>query len=131
LPLHLARSSACEQFANERDRKRNARKLSLLNSEIVVQSSKRPTPLRQDVNNDITHIVQHDCENEVCKDWSDFNFPYMYGDKMDAYAETVDATEWCAQDDATDCSSMKGIKFLCCLRIRTYLTLSPLQKIIR
>jgi len=68
LSLHLARSPACEQFANERDRKRNARKLSLLNAEIVVQSSKRPTPLRRDVVNDITQIVQHESENEVLKD---------------------------------------------------------------
>jgi hypothetical protein len=57
-------------------------------------------PLRQHVINDITHIVQHDCEKEVCKDWSDFNFPDMYGNKMDVY-ETVDAT-------ATDCSSLEG-----------------------
>ncbi len=78
LSLYLARSPACEQFANERDRKRNARKLSLLNAEIVVQGSKRPTPLSGDVVNDITHIVQHDCENEVLKDWSDVNFPDMY-----------------------------------------------------
>jgi hypothetical protein len=100
----LARSPACEQFANGRDRNRNVRKLSLLNAEIVVQSSKRSMPLRRDGINDITHIVQHDCcENEVCKDWSDFNFFDMYGDEMDAY-ETVDATELCAQDNATDCS---------------------------
>ncbi len=97
LSLHFARSPACEQFANERDRKRNARTLSLLNAEIVVQSSKRPTPLRRDVINDITHVVQHDCENEVCKDWSDFNFPDMYGHEMDAY-ETVDASKLCGQD---------------------------------
>ena len=83
--LHLARSPVCEQFANERDRKRNARKLSLSNAEIVVQSSKRPTPLRRDVVNNITHIVQHDSKNEVLQDWSDFNFPDMYGDKIDAY----------------------------------------------
>ena len=69
-----------------------ARKLSLPNAEIVVQSSKRPTPLCPDVINDKTHIVQHDCEKEMFKDWSDFNFPDMYGDKMDAY-ETVDATK--------------------------------------
>jgi hypothetical protein len=31
----------------------------------------------------------------------------MYGDKMDAY-ETVDATELCAQDDATNCSPLEG-----------------------
>ena len=74
---------------------------------MIVQSNKRPTPLRGDDIKDITHIVQHDCENEVCKDWSDFNFPDMYGDKMDAY-ETVEATKLCAQDDATDCSSSEG-----------------------
>jgi hypothetical protein len=68
LSLHLARSPACEQFANKRDQKQNARKLSLLNVEIVVQSSKRPTPLRRDVVNDITQIVQHESENEVLKD---------------------------------------------------------------
>ena len=51
--------------------------------------------------------MQHDCENEVCKDWSDFNFPDMYGHEMDAY-ETVDATELCGQDNATDCSSLEG-----------------------
>ena len=79
LSLHLAQSPACKQFANERDRKRNARKLSLLNAEIVVQSSKQPTPLCQDVVNNITHIVQHESENDVLKDWSDFNFPNMYG----------------------------------------------------
>jgi hypothetical protein len=107
LSLHFARSPACEQFANERDRKCNAPKLSLLNAEIVVQSSKRPTPLRRDVINNITHIVQHDCENEVCMDWSDFNFPDMYGLEMDAY-ETVDATELCGQDDATNCSLLEG-----------------------
>ncbi len=39
LSLHLAQSPVCEQFANERDRKRNARKLSLSNAEIVVRSS--------------------------------------------------------------------------------------------
>ena len=82
LSLHLARSPACGQFANECDRTCNARKLSLLNAVIVVQSSKRPMPLRRDVVNDITHIEQHDCENEVCNDWSDFNFPNMYGNKV-------------------------------------------------
>jgi hypothetical protein len=84
LSLHLARSPACEQFANERDQKQNARKLSLLNVEIVVQSSKRPTLLRRDVVNDITHIVKQESENEVLKDWSDFNFPDMYDNEMDA-----------------------------------------------
>jgi hypothetical protein len=107
LSLHLARSPACEEFANERDCKCYGRNLSLLSAEIVVQSSKRRTPLRQGAINDITHIVQHDCENEVCKDWSDFNFPDMYGNEMDAY-KTVDATELCAQDNATDCSSSEG-----------------------
>ena len=66
-------------------------KLSLSNAEIVVQSSKRPTPLRQSVLNDITHIIQHDCKNEVLQDWSDFNFPDMYGDKMDAYEADLSA----------------------------------------
>ncbi len=103
LSLHLAQSPACEQFANERDRKRNAAcKLSLLNAEIVAEGSKRPTPLCRDVVNDITHIVQHESENEVLKDWSDFNFPDMYGDEMDAYEEV------CAHDDVTDCSSSAG-----------------------
>jgi hypothetical protein len=106
LSLHLARSPTCEQFANECDHKQNARKVSLLNAEIIVQSNKRPTPLRRDVTNDKTHIVQHDCENGVCKDWSNFNFPDMNGNDADAY-ETVDATELCAQDNATDCSSLE------------------------
>ena len=105
--LHLARSPACEQFANERDRKCNAQKLSILNAEIVFQSSKRPTPLRRDVIKDTTRIVQHDCENEVWKDWSNFNFPDMYGDEMDAF-DTVDATKLWAQDDANDRSSLEG-----------------------
>jgi hypothetical protein len=104
--LHLAQSPACEQFANERDRKRNARKLSLLNAEIVVQSSKRPTLLRRDVVNDITHIVQHESESEVLKDWSDFNFSDMYGDKMDAY-EQNDSSTTCEHNNDTDCSSSK------------------------
>jgi hypothetical protein len=107
LSLHLARSPACGQFANECDRTCNARKLSLLNAVIVVQSSKRPMPLRRDVVNDITHIEQHDCENEVCNDWSDFNFPDKYGNKMDAY-EIDDASKLFAQDNATDCPSSEG-----------------------
>jgi hypothetical protein len=97
LSLYLARSPVCEQLANERDRKRNARKFSLLNTEIVVQSSKRPTPLRRNVVNNIRHIVQHDCKNEVLQDLSDFNFPNMYGDKMDAYEADLSA-----HDDPSD-----------------------------
>jgi hypothetical protein len=126
--LHLARSPACEQFANERDRKCNAQKLSLLNAEIVLQSSKRPTPLCRDVINDLIHIVQHDCENKVCKDWSDFNFPDMYGDKM-AY-KTVNATELCAQDDATDCSSSEGDNVSVLSQDTDKFDFVPLQKII-
>jgi hypothetical protein len=106
LSLHLARSPACEQFANERDQKRNERKLSLLNVEIVVQSSKRPTLLRRDVVNNITQIVQQESENEVLKDWSDFNFSDMYGDKMDTY-EQNDSTTTCEHNNDTDCSSSK------------------------
>ncbi len=102
--LHLARSPACEQFANERDQKRNASKLSFLNAETVVKSSKRPTPLRRDVVNNITHIVQQESENEVLKDRSDFNFPDMNGDKMDAY-EQNDSTTMCEHDNETDSSS--------------------------
>jgi hypothetical protein len=98
LSLHLARSPACEQYANERDRKRKARQLTLLNAEIVVDSSKRPTMLRRDVVNDITHIIQNESENEVLKDWSDFNFGDTYGDEMEAYE----------QDDPTECSSWEG-----------------------
>jgi hypothetical protein len=67
------------------------------NTEIVVQSSKRPTPLRRNVVNNITHVIQHESENEVLKDWSYFNFPDMYGDEMDAY-EQVDSTTTCEQD---------------------------------
>ena len=51
--------------------------------------------------------MQHECENKVLKDWSDFNFPDMYGDEMDAH-ETVDATKLCAQEDATNRSSLEG-----------------------
>jgi hypothetical protein len=102
--LHLAQSPACKQFANERDQKRNARKFSLLNAEIVVQSIKRPTPLRRDIVNNITHIVQQESENEVLMDWSNFNFPDMYGDKMDAY-EQNDSTTMCEQNNDTDSSS--------------------------
>ena len=87
LSLHLARSPACEQFANERDQKRNARRLSLLNVKIVVQSSKRPTQLRRDVVNDITQIVQQESEKEVLKDWSEFKFSDMYDNEMDAYEQ--------------------------------------------
>ena len=104
LSLHLARSPACEQFANERDQKQNARKLSLLNVEIVVQSSKRPTLLRRDVVNDITHIVKQESENEVLKDWSDFNFPDMYDNEMDAY-EQNDSTTSSEHDNDTFSSS--------------------------
>jgi hypothetical protein len=48
--------------------------------------------------------VQHDCENKVRQDRSDLNFPDMYVNELDVY-ETVDATNFCAQDDATDCAS--------------------------
>ncbi len=106
LSLHLARSPACEQFANERDQKRNARKLSLLNVEIVVQSSKRPTMLRRNVVNNITQIVQQESQNEVLKDWSDFNFPDMYDDEMDAY-EQNDSTTTSEHDNDTVSSSSK------------------------
>ncbi len=118
LSLHFARSPAWEQFANERDCKRNAPKLSLNNAEIVVQSSKRPMPLRRDVINDISHIVQHDCENEVWMDWSNFNFHNMQPNCVD---KTMLPTVHC----------WRVITVLYCLRKRTYLTLSPLQKIIR
>jgi hypothetical protein len=100
----LARSPACEQFANERDQRQNARKLSLLNVEIVVQSSKRPTLLRRDVVNDITQIVQQESENEVLKDWSHFNFPDMYDNKMEAF-EQNDSTTTSEHDNDTVCSS--------------------------
>ena len=56
--------------------------------------------LRRDVINK-THNVQQDGQdgrNEVCQDWSDFNFPDMYGDKMDLYEADL-----CAHNDATDC----------------------------
>jgi hypothetical protein len=123
LSLHLARSPACEKFANDRDRKRNAGKFSLLNAEIILQSSKRPTPLRRDVVNDITHILQQDCEYQVLKDCSDFDFPNMYDIKMDAY-EQVDATDLSAQDNATDCSLSEGDD----VSVLTNLTLSPSKR---
>jgi hypothetical protein len=62
---------------------------------------------RRVVIKDITHIVQCDYENKVLKDWSDFNFPDMNDDKMEAF-EQDDATNLSAQDNATDCSSLKG-----------------------
>ena len=47
LSLHLALSRACEPFANQRDHKRNARKLASLDAhDVVVCSSKRPALLR-------------------------------------------------------------------------------------
>ncbi len=107
LSLHLAQSPACKQFANEHDRKRNARKLSFLNAVIVVQSSKPPTQICRDFVSNITHIIQRDFGNEVLNDWSDINFPDMYDDKMDAY-EHVDATDLSAQEAATDCSLLEG-----------------------
>ena len=72
-------------ITNERDRKLSARKPSLLNAKIVVQSSRRPTPLCREVVNNKAHIIQHDeYENKVLKDWSEFNFPDTYVGEMDA-----------------------------------------------
>jgi hypothetical protein len=51
---------------------------------------------------------RYDNENEELKDWSEFNFSDMYGNKMDAY-EAIDATNLCAQDNATNCSSSKEV----------------------
>ncbi len=127
LSLHLARSPACEQFANERDQKRNARKLSLLNVEIVVQSSKRPTLFCRDVVNDITQIVQQESENEVLKDWSDFNFPDMYDNKMDAYEQMIPPQ----QVNTTMTQFLRLPKktiFRYCRRTRTNVILSPSKR---
>jgi hypothetical protein len=84
-------------------------------------------PLRRDVVNDITHIVQHESENEVLKDWSDFNFPDIYGDEMDAY-EQRDATKACAHNNATDSSSCKEDNVSVLSQDADAFTLSPLQK---
>jgi hypothetical protein len=114
LSLHLARSPVCEQFANERrDRKRNARKFSLLNAEIVVQSSKRPTPLRQNVVNDIRHIVQHDCKNRGSI------FPTCMATKWTRMKPICLHTMILAM---VHCQ--RRIMCLSCLRIRTNLVLS-------
>ena len=100
LSVHLSRSPACEAFANERDRKRKARKVALMNAAFVVQSSKRPALLRRDVVNDITHITQNEPDREVVlKDWSDFNFADMYGDEMEVYEQDVDTESVHLDDD--------------------------------
>ena len=85
LSVHLARSPACKEFANKRDRKRKERKVALMNADFVVHSSKRPTLLCRDVVNDITqHITQNEPDREVVlKDWTDFNFADMYGNEME------------------------------------------------
>jgi hypothetical protein len=51
-----------------------------------------------------TKIVQQESENELLKDMSDFNFPDMYGNKMDAY-EQNDSTTTSEHDNDTVCSS--------------------------
>ena len=129
LSLHLAQSPACEQFANERDRKRDARKQSLLDAEIVVQSSKRPMPLRRDVVNDITHTGSHDYENKVLTDWSDFNFPTCMATKWTRKHKLRPPKQLCTkQYHRLFILGWRQIWY--CLGTRSHLALPPLQRTI-
>ena len=86
LSLHLARSPACEQFANQRDLKRNARKVSALTEDVVVQSTKRPALLRRDHVNDSYPITNEDANSDTdAVNWNEFNFSDMYGDKAEVF----------------------------------------------
>jgi hypothetical protein len=75
LSLHLALSPACEQFANQRDLKRNASMLALVEANVVVRSTKRPAILRRNQVNDSFPITYNAVVNDsgvANKDCNDF-----------------------------------------------------------
>ena len=81
LSLHLSLSPACEQFANQRDLKRNACQVASVDANVVVLSSKRPALLRRHHVNDsfpITHAAHVNCSvaNEDCNDFISSDTPY-------------------------------------------------------